>query len=168
MTYTRSVDKPTGKVYIIPAGTQVPTEAVPAAGLTADGSWVPLLVGPDGTLFVETNGMSGTPHYDDAEAEVNPGVEQTLVDQTVPSGIVRSVSAVRVVTRVTGSFAVMANGEMIGSGRTGPGEDGRMLFSPPRPLTAGTEYEVLFTSRLNAPAQGVECYVQASDVSTGG
>lgn len=164
--YTRRIDKPTGKVYIDPnAG--IPTQIVPAGGLTPDGLWVPLNVLDDGTVVtIAGSDNAGVPYFDDAIQTITPGVQQTLLDVIVPDATKRYLSQLIIATRVTGVFWIMAAGAVIGSGRTGPGEDSMMSFYPPRPIMAGTEYMVLFTSRLNAPVQSVECYLQASDVAS--
>lgn len=161
--YKRTIDTATGRVYIDP-NTGKPTEAVPAAGLSPSGLWVPLAMNEDGTLA--TSDIVGTPHFDDAQDETTPGVEQTLISQTVPAGTTRNISQVIVATRVTGVFQVLSDDEIIGSGRTGPGGTGPMTWSPPRALAAGTEYQVIFQARDNSPPQDVEAYVQATDMST--
>lgn len=163
--FKRTVDKPTGKVYIDPL-TGIPTELVPAGTLTPTGAWVPLMSDENGVLFVQSDTtMVGTPHFDDSQNDITPGLEQTLIDETVPANTTRNLSQLVLSTRVTGAYSVMAGAEMIMSGRTGPGTFPVIPFSPPRPLEAGTEYQVLFTSRLNAPVQGVECYLQSTDTA---
>jgi len=161
--YKRTIDTATGRVYIDP-NTGKPTEIVPSGGLSPSGLWVPLALNEDGTLA--TTDIVGVPHFDDAIEETTPGVEQTLIDETVPDGTTRNLSQVLVVTRVTGVFQVVSGDVVIGSGRTGPGGTGPMTWSPPRSLAAGTEYQVLFQSRENSPPQDVEAYVQATDMST--
>lgn len=156
------IDKPTGKTYWDPS-TGIPTEFKPAGGLTAGKKWVPILVDDSGALVVSGEVSSGAPHFDDAQDSITPGVEQILIDVTVPSNLNRHLSQVVVATRVTGVFTITANGLIVGSGRTGPGEDGFMSFAPARPMAPNTEYKVLFQSRLNASIQSVECYVQSID-----
>lgn len=163
--YNRTIDTASGRVYIDPL-TGKPTEIIPSGGLSPSNQWIPIKVAEDGTVFVESGGMVGTPHFDDSIQDVDPGVDQVLIDHIVPANTIRNVSQVLVVTRVTGIFTVVANDEIIGSGRTGPGGTGPMIFNPPRPISSGVEYQVIFTSRLNAPVQSVECYLQASDIST--
>ena len=164
--YVRVVDKPTGKVTIAPTVSGIPTHGVPALGLTVDDVWVPLQLGPDGSVVLSPSTMTATPHFDDALADVTPGLTQILIDAVVPANTQRSIGQVIVTTRVTGVFWVTANGAIIGSGRTGPGCYSFISFLPQRPLESGTEYQVLFASRLNAPLQTVECYVQASDTAS--
>jgi hypothetical protein len=156
------IDRPTGKTYWFPTGTQR-TEYMPAGGLTASGQWVPLFLADDGSVIISEEGNT-TPAFNDALEDVTPGAEQTLASETVPAGFRRLIHQVLVVTRVSGAFQVLSGTDVIGSGRTGPGCSGVMPFNPPRPMAPGTNYKVLFTSRLNAPVQDVECYVQAADV----
>lgn len=160
-TYDRTIDKSSGNVYInpVPPGNP-PTQGIPPLGLTEEGNWVPFLLNADGTIPA---GIMGTPHFDDAIDDTTPGDEQTLIDETVPDGVTRNLNSVIVKTRVTGSFQVLSNGELIGSGRTGPGGSPTMTFNPARPLSAGTEYKVVFTSRIDSPVQSVEAYAQSSD-----
>jgi hypothetical protein len=162
--YIRTVNNPTGNVYINPE-TNIPTQIVPAGALSTSGVWVPILSDDSGVVYTQDGSsmVSGTPHFDDAEFETTPGEPQTLIDGVVPDNVSRAISQVQVVTRVTGSYAILADGVMIGSGRTGPGGTGHFTFSPPRPIAAGVEYQVQFTSRLNSPVQSVECYLQATD-----
>ena len=153
------------KVYVNPQAPSqgVNTEVMPAAGLTADGKWIVIAVNPDGTL-PPPGSVMGAAHFDESQQDVTPGADQVLVDQLVPAGSTRTLSQVMVVTRVTGSFSVLQNGSVIGSGRTGPGCLGLMPFSPGRTLAPGDGYQVTFRSRPGAPEQSVECYVQATDV----
>lgn len=161
--YTRTIDRPSGNVYINP-NTGVPTQIVPAGGLTDTGLWVPLKLNADGTISATVTENQGTPHYDDAVATTTPGVEQTLIGQTVAAGNTRYLYQVILATRVTGIFEIFSNGDLIGSGRTGPGCVPVVTFLPARPVMENILYEVKFTSRLNSSAQSVECYVQAADV----
>lgn len=155
--YVRPITKPPGDDQ---------AQVYPAGGLTLEGKWVPLQVNDDGTLPAPGSIASMTPHFDDAQVDTDPGLEQLLIDQTVPDGVTRYLSSVILSTRVTGIFYVLANGSLIGSGRSGPGCTPIMTFNPMRSLAAGTDYQVLFTSRPNSPIQSVECYVQANDVNT--
>lgn len=159
--YVRTVDKPTGKVTIAPSPSNIPTTGVPPLGLTNSGNWVPFSLNDDGTLPMD--GISMVPHFDDVAAETDPGNLQELINNTVPEGVTRNLSSVILKTRVTGSFQVLANDLVIGSGRTGPGGSPTMNFNPARPISSGTEYKVFFTSRDDSPVTDVECYVQAND-----
>lgn len=162
--YTRTIDQATGKIYINP-NTGKNSELYPMGGLTSTGIWVPIALNPDGTLVQEGSSTSINPHFDDVQEDTTPGLVQTLVDNTVPVGVTRYIGSVILKTRVTGYFEILANGELIGSGRTGPGGDLGMNYTPMRPLIAGTEYLVTFKSRANSPVQSVECYVQANDLT---
>jgi hypothetical protein len=152
----------TGNVYIDP-DTGMPTQIIPGALLTPSGVWVPISGDENGMFVQMSSGIDGTPHFDDAQMAITPGQDQTLIDGVVPAGVTRSIGQILVVARVAGIFTVLANGAVIGSGRTGPGCFGLVPYNPARPLVAGTEYQVIFTSRLNAPPQSVECYLQATD-----
>lgn len=152
----------TGNIYWDP-GSGIASRIFPIAGLTQSGIWIPYRVSSDGSITVITDTVGGTPYYDDYQGTTTPGVEQTLVDVVIPSSVQRQIYQVVVATRVTGEFFVTAGSEVIGSGRTGPGCVGNIIFTPPRPLDSGVEYKVLFTARVGSPAQDVECYVQATD-----
>lgn len=163
--FVRTLEKANGKVYIDPVGSKLNTEIMPAGGITSSGKWIPLSLNEDGTL-PSPSVMAGIPYYDDAQEPTDPGVEQLLISATVPVGVTRYISSVIVKTRVTGSFEILAGAQVIGSGRTGPGGSPTMNFTPARPLSAGVEYKVNFTSRPNSPVQSVECYLQADDITT--
>lgn len=168
--YERIVDRSTGKVQISPININdtppIPTTGVPALGLTQDGLWIPFLLNSDGTLPAPGSMTTMVPHFDDIATDSTPGVIQELLNNTVPSNVTRYLSNVIVKTRVTGSFEVLANGSVIGSGRTGPGGSPNMNFNPMRPLVTGTVYEVQFTSRDDSAETDVECYVQSNDINT--
>lgn len=165
--YIRTLVGSFNDVYIDPSPTvgppPRPTQIYPAGGLTPQGTWVPLAINPDGTLPSE-GGTGANGHFDDAAETTTPGALQTLISATVPDGITRSLYQAIVVTRVTGDFQVIAGGEIIGSGRTGPAGTGPMVWNPGRPLAPGTAYEIIFQSRSGSPPQDVEAYVQAVDV----
>ena len=168
--YFRRIDKPTGKVQIaprVPPGAlereTIPTTGIPALMLTAEGEWVPLQGTADGAVIVMTDTVSGTPYFDDAQQLITAGIDQVLIEKTVPVGVTRSVMNVVVVARCYGAWTVDLDGAIIGAGRTGPGAGFGMPFTPARPMQAGQTYRVTFTSRLNAPEQSVECFLQAID-----
>lgn len=159
----------TGNVYWDPGNpiddqpsNGIQTQIRPIAGLSPGGIWIPYKVTDDGAMPVDTGGVGGTPTFDDFQDTTTPGIEQTLISNSVAVGKIKKLSQVLVITRVTGEFTVSNGAQVIGSGRTGPGCDGRMLFTPARPITGS--YTVKFTARAGSPAQDVECYVQATDV----
>jgi hypothetical protein len=97
-------------------------------------------------------------------ASTTPGVEQTLLSLTIPALTTRFVHQVVVVCRMEGSFRVLSDSSLIGSGRTGAAQSNVAFnFSPPRPLLAGSVLDVLFESRPNSPVVDVEVFVQAAD-----
>lgn len=160
--YTRQLSGSFNEVYIAPApAPQTYTQIFPAGGLTKSGVWVPWLLNDDGTPVVP--GAGGTVYFDDVIATVTPGVLQSLITQAVPSGVTRSLMQVYVITRAVGAFQVLLDGELIGSGRTGPAGIGLMTWVSGRPLASGSSYEIRFLSNANSPAQDVEAYVQATD-----
>ena len=163
--FQRQISGSFNEIYIAPfPAPKTFSQIFPAGGLTKDGLWVPLFLNPDGTLPIENTG--GTPHFDDNALETDPGVLQNLIDVVVPANTTRTLYSAIVVTRVTGTFQVIAGGVVVGSGRTGPGGTGPMIWNPGRPIAAGTEYKIAFQSRSGSPPQDIEAYVQSLDVAT--
>lgn len=168
MGYTRNKDRSTGRVTFVLDGQIPATEGIPALGYNPQANeWFPLIVDPTGAL-VTTNesgpGVGLTPVFDDASDNTTPGVEQVLISSSVPAGKTRFVSRIQVVCPFVGRFSAYFDGELIGSGLTGPTSEGVMEFDPPRPFVTGTPYEIRFTSRSGSPVVAVDCYLQASDM----
>lgn len=108
--------------------------------------------------------FSGTPVFFEMSSLTTPGVEQTLVSFTVPAETTRMLHRVIIVCRMEGSFRVLSDGSVIGSGRTGAAQPNVFFdFTPPRPVSEGTVIDVLFEARTNSPPVYVEVFVQAAD-----
>jgi hypothetical protein len=110
--------------------------------------------------------IPGIPFFQDVVVCTTPGVEQNLIDFTVPTGILRSLQQVVVICRMEGYFKVILNSELIGSGRTGAAQpNATFSWIPSRAILAGMEIQVVFQARIKSPIVSVEAYLQASDTS---
>lgn len=109
----------------------------------------------------------GSPVFVDSGAiQSTPGVQQTLITSTVPSGKIRYLQQVILSCRIEGTFEILANGVLVGSGRTGASlPTVQFPYVPPRPFVAGTVITVKLTTRTGSPSASVEAYLQATDVS---
>jgi hypothetical protein len=96
-----------------------------------------------------------------------PGSYQTLITSIVPSNTIRYLYKAQINVRQEGVFQVLANGDLIGSGRTGPGLSPVFEWMPQKPLTAGTVVELKFMQRPNSPSVTCEGYLMGIDQSQG-
>ena len=121
-------------------------------------------IGPTNPVYVTIVDTPGVPTYFDYSGISTPGVEQTLIADTVAASTIRAMSNVVVSCRAEGIVLIKAGGAIIGSGRTGPAHPVSLFtWSPKRDVAAGVEIKVLFTARSASAANSVEAYVQASD-----
>jgi hypothetical protein len=110
--------------------------------------------------------VPGTPDLKKIGTLTTPGVQQKLIEFTVPTGINKVLFRAIVVCRMESKFSVLMDGELIGSGRTGaacPSADFDWL--PGLPVNPGQKIELLFTARPHSPVVDVEAYLQTSDLS---
>lgn len=95
-----------------------------------------------------------------------PGVEQTLISTTVPADTTRRLDLAVMVSRFEGTFRIYADSELIGSGRTGPGQKASFAWDPKRPFLEAAVIELKFTQRQNSPPQNIEAYLMGIDTNT--
>lgn len=94
-----------------------------------------------------------------------PGTQQDLITDSVPSGKVRKLTQAMVVCRHPGTYLITADGDIIGSGRTGPASSRSMFtWNPRKSVPTGTELKVVFTGLAGTPAADIEAYLMGSDV----
>lgn len=118
----------------------------------------------DGGVPLPSNEAGDLVHLSSSDA-TTPGVAQILITDIVPSGKVRKMSQVIVVCRSHGRYVVMSDGDIIGSGRTGPATPKSIFPWNPRKVEAtGKLLTVTFTADADAPVSSVEAYLMASDV----
>lgn len=112
----------------------------------------------------------GAPVYFDDEVAITPGAEQTLIDETVPDGIIRSLNKLLVSCRFEGSYVVLVDGDLAGSGLTGPADvNSSYEWNPPRQVEAGSNIKVKFIGRVGIPATvTVKSHLQCSDADAVG
>lgn len=110
--------------------------------------------------------IEGTPFFKDVVTLTTPGIQQELINITVPDLFVRNLHQLHIACRMEGSFKILIDNEVVGSGRTGAATP-NVSFSwyPARSVVANKIIKVLFTARPNSPAVDVEAYLQAADIS---
>lgn len=118
----------------------------------------------DPSTFFKT--YPGVPYYGGDSKFVGvttPGIEQTPISQTVPVGTRRHLHNVIVACRVEATYKIYSGEDVIGSGRTGPGNpNSKFPWSPFLPVEAGTTISVKVTARSGLVVD-LEVYLQASD-----
>ena len=108
-----------------------------------------------------TEEPTGDPLFVDQTAVSTPGSEQTLLSYTVPASKILYLYSVRAVCRQESSFQILADGDQIGSGRTGAmSPNVHFDFGIHRPYAAATVIEVKATVRTGAIVSTIDCYLQ--------
>lgn len=131
-------------------------------------TWKFFRIDDDGNLCVKSvAGVAGTPFFAETDTVSDKGVEQTLIDVTVPGGTTRQLTKAKVCFAGGGSYKVTADGAIIGSGRLILDEPNHVFdWEPFRRLPAGTVLRLLFTQDDYGPdAQDVEAYLMGSDLT---
>lgn len=83
---------------------------------------------------------------------VTPGLEQTIVNEVVPSAKDWFIYKVQIDCRFEGFFEIFKDSLQIGSGRTGPASPNvEYLFPPAYQLLVGEAFVIKFTSRIGTP-----------------
>lgn len=118
-----------------------------------------------GVAIQRLNNVTGNPFYYEAEATITPGVQQTLLNFTVPASEIRVLHLLQISCRFEGDFRVELDGALIGSGRTSPAEPNAVFtWAGGRTADENLDVEVKFTSRTGAPnTEKVEAYLQTTD-----
>ena len=114
--------------------------------------------------------LAGVGVFFDSSETITPGSSQDLIDEDVPVGIQRQLSRLKVSCRFEGFYQVLVDGELAGSGRTGPANvDSEYKWDPVRPVEPESNIKVQFTARAGAPATAsVEAHLQCVDVDSVG
>ncbi len=95
-----------------------------------------------------------------------PGIQQTLIDTTVPALKTRKLTQVTVRCRAHARYTIESNSSIIGSGRTGPaGTDSVINYTPRESVLTGDDIKVKFTAISATPVVDVEAYLMASDLT---
>lgn len=150
------------------AGTKVSARELPSGSFLQR---VELAIGPNGDsvstttpLPVTVDGETGSPFFIEAsDVDTTPGIDQTLITFSVAAGILRRLRQALVDCRMEGVFKVTANGATIGSGKTGPGCDGKITWNPARALPDSAVCSVIFRARAGSAVTKVSAYLQCAD-----
>ena len=95
-----------------------------------------------------------------------PGIEQTLILDTVPVGKERKMTKLYITGRHPGTYRLDDGSDIIASGRIGPGRLVDVFRWEPRlTRSAGVTFTLKFTALSGTPASDVEAYLMASDLS---
>lgn len=101
--------------------------------------------------------FEGEPHQESGSDLTTPGIEQTIISVTVPASKLWKMRDARVVCRAHGTFVILIDGVLAGSGRTGPGQpNGKFPWSPFIRAEAGQLVEIKFLETV-----GPECDLEA-------
>jgi len=107
----------------------------------------------------------GTPHFKSGSDVGDPGNFKVLVTDTVPTGFVRNITQVVVTCNMEGYFQILVDGQMVGSGMTGPAEHTVPFgFDPPYPVNAASVILIQFRQRTKCPPAQVDVHLQTTDV----
>jgi hypothetical protein len=94
-----------------------------------------------------------------------PGVEQTVVDCTVPADKWRYLHRLVVDCRLESQFKIEVDGAVVGSGRTGPARpQGGMVWTPGRIVYPGSRILAKITLRPSPVAPEIGVWLQSSDL----
>ena len=108
--------------------------------------------------------VQGIASFEDFKGYSDPGNLQTLIDVTVPSGITRYLSLVRVVSRAESFWELYEGANVLASGRTGPGHvTDEQKWTELRPVDEGKIIKLMFKQVANTPILPVEAYLTGSD-----
>lgn len=142
----------------------VSQKAIPIATYDQDQNKWYVLRSVGGVIPVAFSEAGDAVHLE-AASTTTPGIAQDLISNTVPSGKVRKVTTAVVTSRTYGSYVVTINGDIIGSGRTGPGNTkDNITWNPRRNAQAGDLVKLTFTAHSDSPANDVEAYLMSSDI----
>lgn len=119
----------------------------------------------DGTIPVSFS-EAGDPVHLKFAGVSTPGVEQTLITDTVPVGKKRRMSKIYMTGRQPGTYKLEDGSGIIATGRIGAARLVDTFSWEPRvELVAGTTITLKFTSLSGTPASDIEAYVMASDLT---
>lgn len=93
---------------------------------------------------LEAQALVGDPLYYDVEEISTPGVQQTLLDETVAPGTTTRFLTAKFKSVYPAEWSILANGELIGSGYAGPGQyTDIILWRAGRDIASGVNIQVL-------------------------
>lgn len=144
----------------------IANKALPGAALDElSGELKFLRAKPDGSLIVSTSPTTpANTFFREFDGLSDPGTEQTLLNVLVPANTRRVLTAVRVTTRQSGTYKVMADAVKIASGRL----DSRKIqddftWTPNRPIAAGVRIKLFFETYSGRPVSKLEAYLMGYD-----
>lgn len=117
----------------------------------------------DGSAKVQIVTAGGTPVWHDVQTVTNPGTEQTLISETVPASMTRTLNKIRVTCRQRVSYTVLIDGSIVGSGRVGAGKySDDFIWVPGRDAAENLDYEVKVL-QSDGPATDIEVYLMVTE-----
>lgn len=109
---------------------------------------------------------SGTRYFKKALDTTQPGVEKTLISDTVAVGNQINILQCDVSCRHEGLIKIYVAGAVVGSKRTGPGNvNETFFFNPYHEASAGDTIEVKFEAAAFRPVTDVEAYIQGREIA---
>lgn len=124
-----------------------------------------LRVKPDGSLIVsDSNTTPADPYFREFIGQTTPGSVQTLLSEVVPVSTKRFLSRVVVTTRHSGTYKILEDSSIIGSGRLDSREvESVFTWEPNRSVTAGKTIKLQFETYAGRPISDLEAYVMGYD-----
>jgi len=110
---------------------------------------------------------SGIKYFKKAITTTTPGIEQTLISDTILVGKTVNLLHLQLSCREQATFRILIAGSQVGSGRTGPGGDRNIFFpwTPDEVAIAGSLVEVKFLQMSARPnSVDVEAYLTGREV----
>ena len=106
----------------------------------------------------------GTVKYIDFNGQTTPGVKQTIINKTVPTGKFWTLYYLPIICRMEGNFNILYDATIIGSGRTGAATPNTYYSWPlGRPILSSSIIKVEFTSRSGSSIVDLEGFLHYTE-----
>lgn len=127
-----------------------------------DGKWY-FAEGRAGRL-VTSSELTGTPILRANRLVTTPGLSQLLLDLAVPVGKTWKMRQADIVCRMHGTYDILLDYELIGSGRTGPASPNtRFPWTPFIEAPTGAILQVAFTAATGTAPADADAYLMATE-----
>lgn len=141
-------------------------KANPIAGVEEDSdTWKFARIDDKGNLHVKTSlGVAGDPFFQVYEGQTTPGIQQEIINVTVPEDKTRHLSLFRISTRQSGTYQILAGADTIASGRLNPMIINDIFeWKPSYPVSENTVIKVMFETFSGRPVSDLDAYLMGVD-----
>lgn len=122
-------------------------------------------MGSIGTTFTSAAVAQGRTRIVSASFQTVAGTVQTVVNYTVPAGIVQKIYGVTIDARIASRCRIYHDTQLIGSTRTGPGTPtNTYVFYLPYALPSGAVFYVEFESNSDSAESDASVFVQLNEI----